>query len=254
MPPQKRVKDPKEKEKKKYERLQEQVTAPQDSAFRFAVLFGCALVAFIVLLGLVFTFSGERKYKKTEEGLPYPANVEVTDKVFFDIAVGKPSKRNPPIRIVLGLFGNEQPKTVENFRSLVTHERQIGYRGSLLHRIVRGFVLQGGDITKGDGTGGVSIYGQSFDDENLSIETFKGCLAMANKGPNSNNSQFFITMASTPHLDGKHTVFGRVLRGWEFLQRLELIRVNEQYKPAVDIMIVNSGIYKEEEQAPQPQE
>lgn len=146
------------------------------------------------------------------------------------------------------MFGNEQPKTVENFRSLVTHEREIGYRGSLLHRIVRGFVIQGGDITKGDGTGGVSIYGAQFDDENLSIETFRGCLAMANRGPNTNNSQFFITTAATPHLDGKHTVFGRVLKGWEFLSRLEQIRTNSNYRPTVDVMIVNSGIWKEEEQ------
>ncbi|KAF0983091.1 hypothetical protein FDP41_011069 [Naegleria fowleri] len=257
MPIQKKSKDPREKEKKRIERLQEKVTPPEDTVKRFAVLIGGALVAFIVLLGLVFLLSGEIKYKKTEEGLPYPVKLEVTEKVFFDISIGKPSKRNPPVRIVIGLFGNAQPKTVENFRSLATHERQIGYRGSIFHRIVRGFVIQGGDITKGDGTGGTSIYGPSFDDEDLSIETFRGCVAMANKGPNTNNSQFFITMAPTPHLDGKHVVFGRVLKGWEFLQRLELIRTNQVYRPAVDVIIVNSGIYKEEmqqQQEPVPQE
>ncbi|KAL9648009.1 hypothetical protein ABK040_012031 [Willaertia magna] len=253
MPPVRRVKDPKEKEKKKIERLQEQVTPASESVYKFGLLIGGALVAFILLLGLVFFIQGERKYGKTEEGLPYPLNLEVTDKIYLDIGVGKVSKKNPPIRILVGLFGNAQPKTVENFRSLALGDRGLSYKGSKFHRLIRGFVLQGGDVTKGDGTGGKSIFGETFDDEDLTIDTFKGCLAMANKGPNTNNSQFFITFANTPHLNGKHTVFGRVLRGWEILQKLEMIRTDQRGRPAVDLTIVNAGIYNEAEEQLQQQ-
>ncbi|CAE7161400.1 CYP18-4 [Symbiodinium pilosum] len=145
--------------------------------------------------------------------------------VYFEIALD-----NQPIgKIVFELFAHVVPKTAENFRALCTGElgrgksgKRLNFLGCVFHRIIPGFMCQGGDFTAGNGTGGESIYGAKFKDENFQMRhTEKGLLSMANSGPNTNGSQFFITVKATPHLDGKHVVFGKVISGYEVVQKME---------------------------------
>jgi len=150
-------------------------------------------------------------------GLASEPLAEITDRVFFDISVDGVAEG----RITFGLFGSVVPKTAANFATLCDGSAGVGnsgkplhFKGSSFHRVIPGFMAQGGDFTMGDGRGGESIYGEKFADENFTIKHTKPyLLSMANAGPNTNGSQFFITFVPTAWLDGRHTVFGEVLEG-----------------------------------------
>jgi len=157
--------------------------------------------------------------------------------VYFDVTIGG----NPAGRIVFKLFDDVVPKTAKNFRELATGQNGYGYQGSGFHRIIPKFMLQGGDFTKGNGTGGKSIYGEKFADENFTLKHTKpGLLSMANAGKNTNGSQFFITTVVTSWLDGAHVVFGEVVEGYDIVKTIEG-QGSASGTPKVPVVIAKSG-------------
>jgi peptidyl-prolyl isomerase G (cyclophilin G) len=156
-------------------------------------------------------------------------------------------------RIILKLFDKDCPLTVNNFIKLCTGElglskqtgKKLHYKGSIFHRVIKGFCMQGGDFTKANGTGGISVYGRPFRDENFKHpHDKKGLLSMANSGPNSNGSQFFITFSETPWLNGKHVVFGEVVEGYSICDKIEKLKTNAADRPNSKVQIVKCGVVK----------
>merc|ERR1719508_651046 len=188
---------------------------------------GLALVG--VLAGVVLLIGSSTAEKK---------GPKVTHKVWFDISIGGEEAG----RIEIGLFGKTVPKTVENFVELAKKPEGEGYKGSKFHRVIKDFMLQGGDFTRGDGTGGRSIYGEKFADENFKLQHYgAGWLSMANAGKDTNGSQFFITVKKTPWLDGRHVVFGKVIEGMDVIRKVELNKTDGRDKPLKEVKVADCG-------------
>jgi cyclophilin family peptidyl-prolyl cis-trans isomerase len=157
--------------------------------------------------------------------------------VYFDITIGG----TPAGRITFELFADVVPKTAANFLALCTGSEGFGYAGSGFHRIISDFMCQGGDFTNHNGTGGKSIYGNKFADENFQLKhTEPGLLSMANAGPNTNGSQFFITTVITSWLDGKHVVFGKVTDGMDIVRAMEAVG-SSSGKTSAEVKIASCG-------------
>ena len=175
--------------------------------------------------------------KKEKNNINIKKIKKQTDLVYFDITID-----NKLIgKLVIKLFDDVVPKTTHNFRTLCIDKL---YKDTIFHRIIKDFMIQGGDYENFDGTGGRSIYGDKFNDENFNINHDQPyLLSMANCGENTNGSQFFITTNPAPHLDGKHVVFGKIIEGTEIIDRLNKTKTNTNDKPFVDVVISDCGEY-----------
>jgi peptidylprolyl isomerase len=181
---------------------------------------------------------------------PHHAVNPKNPQVFFEITIGDKVAG----RVEIELFADTCPKTAENFLQLCvgTKSKSTGatlhFKGSSFHRVIPNFMCQGGDFTRGNGTGGESIYGGKFDDETFEGKAGKhfgpGTLSMANAGPNTNGSQFFICTAETPHLDGKHVVFGQVVKGYDVIQKIEAVG-SRNGKTSSKVVISDCGRVKQ---------
>ncbi|WOL13171.1 peptidyl-prolyl cis-trans isomerase CYP21-1 isoform X2 [Canna indica] len=191
----------------------------------------------VILIGFAL-INKEARFKVEKEP-------EITHRVFLDVDIDGQRLG----RIVVGLYGEVVPKTVENFRALCTGEmrngtdgRNLHYNGTKFHRIVSGFMIQGGDVTNHDGKGSESIYGSTFPDENFAIKHSRaGIVSMVNSGPNSNGSQFFITTVKASWLDGEHVAFGRVIQGMDTVFAIEGGAGTYNGKPRKKVVIADSG-------------
>ncbi|KAJ3746749.1 cyclophilin-like domain-containing protein [Lentinula detonsa] len=167
----------------------------------------------------------------------YMPSIDAGPNVFFDVAIDGQHAG----RIVFELYDHIVPKTARNFRELATGQHGFGYAGSPFHRVIPEFMLQGGDFTRHDGMGGKSIYGSKFNDENFIMKHIRpGLLSMANAGPNTNNSQFFITTVVTQWLDGKHVVFGEVVKGMDVVKKIESLG-SQNGRMKCKVTITDSG-------------
>ncbi|KAJ8572191.1 hypothetical protein K7X08_008702 [Anisodus acutangulus] len=199
------------------------------------------LLIFLGVLLVIFLASSifQKEYEKVDEVY------EITHRVFLDVDIEKTHVG----RIVIGLYGQAVPKTVENFRALCTGEMgktadgiSLHYKGKPLHRIIPGFMIQGGDIVSGDGRGNISIYGGPFPDENLKIKhSHAGVISMVKTGPNSNGCQFFIPTVKASWLDGEHVVFGKVIEGMDTVYAIEGGAGTYSGKPRKKVIIADSG-------------
>ncbi|KAJ6402961.1 PEPTIDYL-PROLYL CIS-TRANS ISOMERASE [Salix viminalis] len=201
----------------------------------------CLVLFVVLLIFLIFAFISPKQDEVKEEEQEY----EITHRVFLDVDIDDQRQG----RIVIGLYGKDASKTAENFRALCTGEKGKGasgkplhYKGTPFHRIISGFMIQGGDIVYGDGRGSDSIYGSIFPDENFKIKhSHAGVVSMVNSGPNSNGSQFFITTIKTSWLDGEHVVFGKVIQGMDTVYAIEGGAGTYSGKPRKKVIIADSG-------------
>eukprot|EP00591_Stephanopyxis_turris_P002027 CAMPEP_0195524396 /NCGR_PEP_ID=MMETSP0794_2-20130614/24204_1 /TAXON_ID=515487 /ORGANISM="Stephanopyxis turris, Strain CCMP 815" /LENGTH=296 /DNA_ID=CAMNT_0040654607 /DNA_START=54 /DNA_END=944 /DNA_ORIENTATION=+ len=233
--------------------------SPPSSSFDFSRIASFGLAGGVAF-GVSYLFQKRAESKEEDDSSsssnssgPVKPSAPITKKAYFDISIDGQNAG----RIVMGLYGSVVPKTVKNFAKLCEGSERGGFggagevlsfEGSMFHRIIPGFMIQGGDFTHHNGMGGMSIYGEKFADENFDLaHTGAGVLSMANAGPNTNGSQFFICTARTPHLNKRHVVFGVVLDGWSLVKRIEALG-SASGRPRKKVTILKAGILQEQQE------